>query len=160
MTALPQLIEEDIQQMDSVLRELLVRGELKLVVLADKAGFRLAAQGECEGVDVTTLSALASNTFNATQAIAGMLEEPQFNSIYQQGQKYNLLVQSVDENTVLIIVFGADVNVGLVKYYVGPASQALARQLLTARDRAPGEGLDLAMLNVSSADEFFKRKGA
>ena len=159
MTGLPQLMEEDIQEMDAVLKDLIAKSEALLAIVTDKAGFRLAEQGECNGVDVTTLAALASNTFNATQAMAGMLEEPQFNSIYQQGQKVNLLVQSVDENTVLVVVFPAHVAVGVVKYYLGSAIEALSRQLLAAKERSPGQGLDLAMLNVASADELFKRKG-
>ncbi len=93
-----------------------------------------------------------------------MLEEPQFNCIYQQGEKVNLLVQSVDENTVLVVVFPAHVAVGdrgagVVKYYLGSAIERLSSQLHAAKERSPDQGLDLAMLNVASADELFKRKG-
>jgi hypothetical protein len=56
------------------------------------------------------------------------------------------------------VIFKAHLSVGAVKYFAGPASQAIARQLVKAQERDPAGGLDLSILNVADPSEFFKRK--
>jgi hypothetical protein len=48
--------------------------------------------------------------------------------------------------------------VGVVKYFASNAIKSVARQLKLASERAPGQGLDLSMLNVANAGPFFRRK--
>jgi hypothetical protein len=94
----------------------------------------------------------------ATQTIAGLVHETNFNSVYQQGEKFSLLVTAVDENCLLLIVFKAQVSVGAVKYFAGPAVKHIALQLQIAQEREPGAGLDLSELNLADPSEVFKRK--
>jgi hypothetical protein len=55
----------------------------------------------------------------------------------------------VDEHCLLVVIFKSETGVGVVKYYAATAGKRIARQLKIARKRAPGEGLDLSMLNVA-----------
>jgi predicted regulator of Ras-like GTPase activity (Roadblock/LC7/MglB family) len=158
MHTLPQLIEEDIAVLDGALRDLLAKTDATTAVITDKAGFCLVQQGDVDRFDVTSLGALASGSFEATQAIARIIDEPNFSCVYQQGERWSLLVSNIDEQTVLIVIFPIAVSVGLVKFYCAETLSTAAGQFERARNRAPGEGLDLAMLNLADTSDVFKRK--
>jgi predicted regulator of Ras-like GTPase activity (Roadblock/LC7/MglB family) len=158
MATLPQLIEEDIRRLDAELRELLEKSDATTALIIDKGGFLITSQGDTGQFDITTIAALASGAFMANQTIAGLVHETNFNSIYNQGDKFSLLVTCVDEESLLTVIFKAQVGVGAVKYFAIPAVKRIAAQLQIARERDPGAGLDLSVLNLADPSEIFKRK--
>jgi predicted regulator of Ras-like GTPase activity (Roadblock/LC7/MglB family) len=158
MATLPQLIEEDIRKLNDTLSGFITNADSTAALLIDKGGFLITHQGEETGYDFTTIAALASGAFMANQTIAGLVKEPSFNSIYQQGENPSLFVVNVDEHSLLVIIFKSSAGVGVVKYFAATAIKNLARQLKIAKDRAPEEGMDLSILNVANAGPLFKRK--
>ena len=158
MATLPQLIEEDVQQLDSVLRELLTQSDGTSALLIDKGGFLIAQAGDARQFDFTTIAALASGAYMANQTIANLVHETNFNSVYQQGEKFSMFAICVDEHCLLVVIFKAGVSVGVVKYFSVPAAAKIAAQLKIAEEREPGAGLDLSVLNLADPSEFFKRK--
>ena len=133
MATLPQLIEDDIGRLDEALCE--------FIAAAD-----------------ATIAALSSGAFMANQTIAGLVNETNFNSIYQQGEKFSLFVINVDDNCMLVVIFKSQTGVGVVKYFAATAVKRIACQLSIAHDRAPGAGLDLSVLNVADTGQFFRKK--
>src|SRR5215211_1045593 len=105
MYTLPQLIEEDVTTLDAALLDLLAKTEATTALITDKAGFCLVQQGDVDNFDCTTIAALASGSFEATQAIARIISEPNFSCVYQQGERYSMLVENIDTQTVLIVIF-------------------------------------------------------
>jgi predicted regulator of Ras-like GTPase activity (Roadblock/LC7/MglB family) len=158
MFTLPQLLEEDLNVLDAVLSELIQKSEASAALITDKAGFRLVEKGEVGQIDTTTLAALASGSFMATQEIARIIDEPNFSSVYQQGIKHSLYVCNVDDYTVLIVIFPAQISVGVVKFYAAASIKGISKQLELAKSRAPNEGIDLAMVNLAESPDIFKRK--
>jgi predicted regulator of Ras-like GTPase activity (Roadblock/LC7/MglB family) len=158
MASLPQLIEEDVVRLEGELRELVEKSDATTALIIDKAGFLIASQGERRQFDLTTIAALASGAYMANQTIAGLVQEPNFNSIYHQGEKFSLLVMCVDDNCLLTVIFKAQVGVGAVKYFAGPIVKRIALQLQIAHERSPGVSLDLSALNLADPSEVFKRK--
>jgi len=71
MATLPQLLEEDIHIVDGALQEFLRQTSATAALVIDKGGFLVTHQGEAGDIDFTTLAALASGAFMATQTIAG-----------------------------------------------------------------------------------------
>jgi predicted regulator of Ras-like GTPase activity (Roadblock/LC7/MglB family) len=160
MPTLPQLIEEDVRQMDGILKDLLSNTEATTALVIDKGGFLITHRGESEEFDLTTIAALASGAYLANQTIANLVHEENFDSVYQQGEKFSMLVLNVDEYCMLVIIFRATISVGAVKYFAIGAVPRIARQLKTAQERDPTGGLDLSMLNVADTSELFRRKSA
>ena len=158
MATLPQLIEEDIQTLDSALAELLEKSDASTALIIDKGGFLITNQGDSRSFDLTTIAALASGAYMANQTIANLVHETNFNSVYQQGESYSMFVMCIDEHCLLMVIFEATVSVGVVKYFSQPAVNKIARQLRDAQERDPGGGLDLSVLNVADPSGFFKRK--
>jgi predicted regulator of Ras-like GTPase activity (Roadblock/LC7/MglB family) len=158
MATLPQLIEEDIRKLNDTLSGFITNADTAAALLIDKGGFLITHQGEESEYDFTTIAALASGAFMATQTIAGLVKENNFNSIYQQGETHSVFVMDVDEHSLIVIIFKSSAGVGVVKYFAASAVKSLARQLKIAKERAPEAGMDLSVLNVANASPFFKRK--
>jgi predicted regulator of Ras-like GTPase activity (Roadblock/LC7/MglB family) len=157
MLTLPQLIEEDVQQLDSVLDELLAKTDATTAMIIDKGGFLIAHQGDQRQFDLTTIAALASGAYMANQTIANLINEPNFNSVYQQGDKYSMFVMCIDECCLLTVIFKAHLSVGAVKYFAAPTALYVARQFVIASERNPTGGLDLSVLNLADPSEVFKK---
>ena len=158
MATLPQLIEDDIRQLDDTLREFLTQTDATVALVIDKGGFLITHQGEAGELDLTTLGALASGAFLASQTIAGLVSQKDFNYTSQQGETSCLFTGNVDEQSLLVVVFPATVGLGVVKYYAAGAVKRMARQLAVARERDPAGGLDLSEINLADPQEFFRKK--
>jgi predicted regulator of Ras-like GTPase activity (Roadblock/LC7/MglB family) len=158
MGTLPQLIEDDIQQLDAAMRELLTKSDATAALVLDKGGFLIANAGEARQFDTTTIAALASGAFAANQTIAGLVQEENFNSVYQQGENFSMLVMDVDEHCLLLTIFPARVGVGIVKYYATTTCASIAEQMQLAQQRDPNATLDLSVLNAADTSDFFRRK--
>ncbi len=155
--ALPQLIADDMREIDRLLGELISRSESMAAVLIDKAGFLVAEAGDAQQCDLTTLAALAAGSYAATQGMASVVSEPNFSIVYQQGENFSLLVRDVEEDTLLLVIFGAHVSVGAVKYFSNAAVPLLARQFMVARQRNPDVEIDFAMMNLENSTEYFRK---
>ncbi len=160
MAGLPQLIQEDIDCMDASLDGLLSKSEATAALLIDKGGPLVHQRGDASLFDTTTIAALAAGSFSATQAIAGLVNESNFNNIYQQGERISLLVSNIDDDLLLIIIFKADQSVGVMKYYANVTVTEIATQLARARLRLPGETMDLVSMNVLDVSGVFQQKAA
>ena len=158
MPTLPQLIEEDICQLDQDLKELLASSEGSIALIIDKGGFLITHKGDSEGFELTTIAALASGAYMANQTIANLVHEDNFSSVYQQGANFSVFVTSVDENCLLVVIFKANVSVGAVKYYASTTGARVARQLHIAQQRDPDGGLDLSVMNLRDPSAVFRKK--
>ncbi len=158
MATLPQLFEEDIRRLDEVLNEYLERSDATTALIIDKGGFLITSQGDARRFDLTTIGALASGAYLANQTIANLVHEENFDSVYQQGDKFSMFVTNIDESCLLMVIFSSKVGVGMVKYHATDARKHIAEQLKAAQERDPSAGLDLSVLNLADPSEMFKRK--
>jgi len=158
MATLPQLIEEDIQKLDETLQDFLAQTDATVALIIDKGGFMITHQGEAGELDLTSIGALASGAFLASQSIAGLVNEKDFNHTSLQGEEHSVFTVNVDEQCLLVVVFPSQTGVGVVKYYSAAAIHRLARQLAVARERDPEGGVDLSELNLADPQELFRKK--
>jgi predicted regulator of Ras-like GTPase activity (Roadblock/LC7/MglB family) len=158
MATLPQLLEEDIQQLDEVLRGFLGRSDATAALILDKGGFLITHQGDTRKFDLTTIGALVSGAYMANETIANLIHETNFESVYQAGTQFSLFAANVDEECILLVIFRAQVGVGVVKFYAKATREQVAQQLQIARERDPDGGLDLSVLNLEDPSSVFKRK--
>ena len=161
MSPLPELIEEDIAEVERAMQELLLKSDANVALLLDKGGFLITKCGNYQKFDTVTLAALAAASFAATQGIASLVCENNFSSVYQQGEENSMLVLNVDDNCLLTIVFSANISVGAVKYFAGTTVKQIGKQMKRARTRTPQGGLDLSLLNLADpASSVFRKKRA
>lgn len=154
----PQLIEEDFQRIDEALKDLLSKSEAEAAMLVEKAGHLIQQCGEQSAYPPDVLATLASNSFNAVQFMAGLLQEEKFPGIYQQGEHHSTLMLNVDENCMLVVIFKAEVSVGAVRFYANHTINTIADQIQIARERDASISFDLTDLNVKDVQALFRRK--
>jgi predicted regulator of Ras-like GTPase activity (Roadblock/LC7/MglB family) len=157
MAGIPALIEDDVRRFDAALRELITRSEASTAMIIDKGGPLISQCGAADSFDAITVAALAAGSFCATQAIAERVGETTFSSIYQQGEQHSLLVSNIDDDLLLIVIFRAQLSVGLVKYYAAFAITQVASQLGLARQRTPNRNLDLVAMDVLDVSGVFRK---
>ena len=158
MDTLPQLIEDDMRRLDETLREFIASTDATAALIIDKGGFLITHQGDAREFDFTTIGALSSGAYLANQTIAGLVNETNFNSTYQQGEKFSMFVVNIDEHCLLVVIFKSQNGIGVVKYFAAAAVKRIACQLEIAQERAPGAGLDLSVLNTAETGQFFRKK--
>lgn len=154
--AFPQLQQEDLDQFDLVLSDLVRKTEAMLAMIVEKAGYLIHQHGNSESVDTVTLATLGSNAFNATAFMAQLVNENNFASMYQQGETYSTLIMNIDENCLLVLVFGTDQTVGSMKYYSAPAVKQIAAQIKVASARGNPD-IDLCDMNPDDVQALFRR---
>lgn len=156
MPNFPPLTGDDYEAFTSILRELLVKSEAGSALIIEKAGHLIHQEGE-NTFDSTILAALVANSFAAEQMMATMLGETNFRGMYQEGEKQSTLMLDVDEHCLLVMVFRADLSVGVMKYFSVNAIQRIADQLKTAEARSSGVGYDLTDLNVTNPTAILRK---
>jgi len=100
------------QELDRVVAE---AGSLG-TFLVDENGFLIAEAGAIE-IDRVALSALVAASFGANAEIARILGEADFSRIIHQGSTRHLFIGKAGGHHILIVVFGGETNLGLVKLY-------------------------------------------
>jgi predicted regulator of Ras-like GTPase activity (Roadblock/LC7/MglB family) len=158
MATLPQLIEEDIRALDETLREYLTQTDASVALIIDKGGFLITHQGHSGDIDLTTIGALSSGAFMASQTIAGLVEGKDFSHTTLQGENCSIFTCGIDEQCLLVVVFPSKAGIGVVKYYSTGTVSRLVKALAIARGRNPEGGFDLSVMNVADSESVFRRK--
>lgn len=155
MNSIPVLTIEDVARLDGALEDFLKKAEAELTVVIDRGGNVISQFGDMEVTDVTIIAALAAGSFAATRELARRIGELEFNALYHQGNGNHIFMNSVDEDTIMITVFGGRTTVGLVRFYSAVAAQRVAEILKSLQHKAPA--LALKTGTISAAPVFAQR---
>ena len=109
------LSEAHFERMDAEAKELRTRAAAQAVFLTDRGGNILARQAERELAVEDNLLALSAGSFFASQQVAMMLGEPAFESLTERGRAVSVHMRALAGEHLLLVIFGPDTNLGLVK---------------------------------------------
>ncbi len=87
------LFPEDIERLNLVLSQLVAKANLLLAVLINKDGRLLTSQGSLDQVDTVSMAALVAGNSASTLAIAQLMGEHEFSTMYHQGKEKHILLQ-------------------------------------------------------------------
>jgi predicted regulator of Ras-like GTPase activity (Roadblock/LC7/MglB family) len=152
MNGIPVLTIEDVASLDGVLGDFLKKSEAELTVVIDRGGNVISQFGDRDVMDVTIIAALAAGSFAATRELARRIGEVEFNALYHQGNGSHMFMNSVDEDTIMITVFGPKTTVGLVRFYSISTAQSVAS--LLKKLQRDGHGLEFSASDISAAPIF------
>ncbi len=99
------------------------------VLLLDKSGQLISAQGQEGQRDVVALGALLAGAFSSSRQVAEILGEHDFRNILQQGVHESIYSSLVGEQWLLVIVFEKQTHIGLVKVLARKTTDELERVL-------------------------------
>lgn len=121
------LTEEASRAINSILETLLEKVEAEAVFLCDRGGNIVAEYSLAAYANTENIGALAAGSFFATLEMARLVGEPQFRCMHHQGEKTSIYMEGLNDDLLLVIIFGRDSNIGLVKLYAKHVSRELAR---------------------------------
>jgi predicted regulator of Ras-like GTPase activity (Roadblock/LC7/MglB family) len=140
------LFPEDIERLNAVLGPLVAKAKLLLAVCINRDGRVLTHQGSLEHVDIVSLAALVAGNTASTLAIANLVGETEFSTMYHQGKDKNIYIDAIDENTFLSVVFDDQTNIDRVKVFIRQFERQLKEALRIVYDKDEDQiDLDLDM---------------
>ena len=123
----PQMVmyEEEFTQIQAIVTRLVKEANARVVFIIDKNGQLIAAAGDTEHLDTTSLASLTAGNIAATGGMAKLLRENEFTTQFHEGEKQNIHIQLVGNRVILVVIFDNKTSLGLVRLRVKKASEEL-----------------------------------
>ena len=154
----PQMVmyEEEFNQIQTVVDRLVKEANARVVFIVDKNGQLIAASGEVDNIDTTSLASLTAGNIAATGGMAKLLRENEFTTQFHEGENANIHIQLVDNRVILVVIFDKKTSLGLVRLRVKKASEQLVGifQALAAKSAGPGNAM-FAEITDDDIDNLF-----
>jgi predicted regulator of Ras-like GTPase activity (Roadblock/LC7/MglB family) len=106
---------EDIYKLNLVLTKIVDSGQCDIAMIINKSGRLISHQAESNTLDKVSIAALVSGSFASSVAIAHLIGETEFETLYQEGIVRHLYVAQIDENNILSVIFTDRSNLKRVK---------------------------------------------
>jgi predicted regulator of Ras-like GTPase activity (Roadblock/LC7/MglB family) len=119
------MYEEEFNQIKQIISKLRVDANAKVVFLVDKNGQQIAAHGDIENLDTTSLASLTAGNVAATDGLARLIGEREFSILFHEGEKDNIHISIVAQRVILVVIFDEKSSLGLVRLRVKKASGEL-----------------------------------
>lgn len=123
------MYEEELEQINAVCQSLHRDSNAIAVLVIDKNGQSIAAAGEVDNLDVTSLSSLTAGNVAATGGIANLLQEKEFAGQFHEGERTNVHISIVAGRMIVVVLFDERSSLGLVRLRVRKAAGALEKIL-------------------------------
>jgi len=155
----PQMVmyEEEFNQISVVCDRLTKDASAKVVFLVDKNGQLIAANGQTQDLDTTSLASLTAGNIAATGGLAKLIGEKEFSILFHEGERDNLHISIVAGRVILVVIFDNHTSLGLVRLRVKKASEELTKifEGLLKKVEAPGAGSPFAEITDEDIDNLF-----
>ncbi len=112
------LDESDYQRITEHLNDLLKESNARCALLVDRAGQLLTSVGEQLQFDATAFASLTAADFSANDQLAQMIGEPEFASLFHQGEKESMYLADIARRVILVVLFDERTTVGMVRLRV------------------------------------------
>ena len=112
------LAEGDFNKITEHLSALLKESNARCALLVDRTGQLLANVGERLHFDPTAFASLTAADFSANDQLAKMIGEPEFASLFHQGEKESMYLADVARRVILVVLFDQRTTVGMVRLRV------------------------------------------
>src|SRR5712692_6754832 len=119
------LYDEEFRKIKESLNRLASDANANVVFLVDKNGQQIAAVGDLETLDTTSLASLTAGNVAATDGLARLIGEREFSILFHEGEKDHLHISIVGERVILVVIFDDRSSLGLVRLRVKKAAQEL-----------------------------------
>ena len=148
------LYEEEFKHLEEALRRLRQEANAKAVFLIDKNGQQIAAVGEIEQFDTTSLASLTAGNVATTDDVAKLIGEREFSVLFHEGQQDHIHISIVAKRAILVVIFDDRSSLGLVRLRVKRAHADLEQvfEAMMAKSREAGHTHDSPFSEIADAD--------
>jgi predicted regulator of Ras-like GTPase activity (Roadblock/LC7/MglB family) len=134
------LYEDEFRDLEAALRRLRQEANARAVFLVDKNGQQLAAAGEVEQFDTTSLASLTAGNVAATDGLAKLIGEREFSVLFHEGQQDHIHISIVAKRAILVVIFDERSSLGLVRLRVKRAGADLEKIFESMMEKGQGTG--------------------
>ncbi|WP_456384415.1 roadblock/LC7 domain-containing protein [Desulfolithobacter sp.] len=111
--------QEQLEQIDKILTEKLIKIGVDCVIIIDMAGNIITARDNGKSkYDVYSFAALAAGNFATVDAMAKLVGEEEFSLLFHKGNDSNIHFSKIDDELLLISMFGKDISLGFLRLNV------------------------------------------
>ncbi len=111
--------QDQLERIDEILTEKLIRLGVDCVIIIDMAGNIITARDNGKNkYDVYSFAALAAGNFATVDAMAKLVGENEFSLLFHKGQDCNIHFSKIDDELLMISMFGKDVSLGFLRLNV------------------------------------------
>jgi predicted regulator of Ras-like GTPase activity (Roadblock/LC7/MglB family) len=129
------IYNEEFVLIKDILDELKENTKAEIVFISDSEGHCIASTGDMEDSYLNSISSLIAGSMAAVNSIAEMLDIEKFPSILSESENKSLHVSSINERTMLIVIFNNTSNLGLVRFRVKTAAKKLEDVFVTIQEK-------------------------
>src|SRR5262245_33152044 len=151
--------EQYFKQIQQHLGAFLRDSNARCALLVDRTGQLVATVGETPQFDSTAFASLTAADFSANDQLAKMIGEPEFASLFHQGEKESMYLADVARRVILVVLFDQRTTVGLVRLKVKQTVTDLAKVFEDMFGRAGQPGAQKWKLLEGADDEIDKLFG-
>jgi len=151
------MYEEEFHQIQTVVERLVRESNARVVFIVDKNGQLIAAAGDTEHLDTTSLASLTAGNIAATGGMAKLLRENEFTTQFHEGEQSNIHIQLVGNRVILVVIFGSKTSLGLVRLRVKKSSEELNTvfEALLNKVQDPNRETPFAEITDDDIDNLF-----
>ncbi|MEP6591250.1 MAG: roadblock/LC7 domain-containing protein [Gemmatimonadota bacterium] len=153
--------EEDSHRIRALLLDFLRDASARTALLVDRAGQMLITVGETPTFDPTAFASLTAADFSANDQLARLLGEPEFGTLFHQGEKESLYLADIARRVILVVLFDNRTTLGLVKLRMRSVVSELTTifTAMFAREATTTSHVDTGFVGAAE-DELDKLFGA
>ncbi len=97
----------------------------EIVFITDSEGHCIASAGDMSDTYLNSISSLIAGSIAAVNSIGKMIDVNEFTSLLTESLTKNLCVSSINERTMLAVVFSKGLNLGLIRFRLKGAIKEL-----------------------------------
>lgn len=105
----------DVEQLEQILSGFLSETQAKCAALVDRSGRLLVSMGDTGSMDRITFASLVAGDFAASDQLASLLGEPEFSSLYHQGEGQSMYLADIAGWAILAALFDGRTTLGMVR---------------------------------------------
>ena len=150
----PQMVmfETEFRQINSIVEALVRAANASVAFIIDKNGQLIAAGGDSDQIDTTSLASLTAGNIAATGGMAKLLRENEFSTQFHEGENANIHIQLVDNRVILVVIFDKKTSLGLVRLRVKKASEQLVTIFQELAKKSASGGSQAMFTEISDDD--------
>ncbi len=118
--------QDQLEKVDEILDEKLLRLGVECVIIIDMAGNTITAKDNgTNKYDVYSFAALAAGNFATVDAMAKLIGEQEFSLLFHKGQDSSIHFSKINDELLLISLFGRDISLGFLRLSVVDAIEQI-----------------------------------
>lgn len=111
--------QEQLEKIDQILTTKLIDLGVDCAIIIDMAGNIITAKDNgTSKYDVYSFAALAAGNFATVDAMAKLVGEQEFSLLFHKGQDSNIHFSKIDDELLLISMFGRAISLGFLRLNV------------------------------------------